>query len=38
MATQVAPEVDTLRREIQEKYTEVSDSPELEFHFTTACH
>lgn len=33
MAIQVAPEVDVLRREIQEKYTEVANSPELEFHF-----
>ena len=33
MATQVAPEVETLRREIQEKYTEVASNPELEFHF-----
>lgn len=33
MDTQVAPEVDTLRREIQDKYTEVASSPDLEFHF-----
>ena len=33
MATQIAPEVDILRREIQEKYTEVASSPELTFHF-----
>jgi len=33
MAIQIAPEVDALRRDIQEKYTEVATSPELEFHF-----
>ena len=33
MATQIAPKVEILRREIQEKYTEVADSPELTFHF-----
>ena len=33
MATQVTPDVETLRREIQEKYTEVATSPELTFHF-----
>lgn len=33
MTTHVAPEVETLRREIQEKYTEVASSPELTFHF-----
>ena len=33
MATQIAPEVETLRREIQDKYTEIADSPDLEFHF-----
>ena len=33
MATQIAPETDLLRRDIQEKYTEVADSPDLEFHF-----
>ena len=33
MATQVAPDVEVLRREIQEKYTEVASSPELTFHF-----
>ena len=33
MATQVAPDVDVLRREIQEKYTEVASSPDLTFHF-----
>ncbi|MCH8800482.1 MAG: methyltransferase domain-containing protein [Chloroflexi bacterium] len=33
MATQVAPKVDILRKEIQEKYTEVASSPELTFHF-----
>ena len=33
MATQVAPKVDILRKEIQEKYTEVASNPELTFHF-----
>ena len=33
MAIQIAPEVDALRRDIQEKYTEVATNPELEFHF-----
>ena len=33
MTTQVAPDVETLRREIQQKYTEVATSPELTFHF-----
>lgn len=33
MATQITPDVDTLRREVQLKYTEVADSPELTFHF-----
>ena len=33
MAYQVAPDVDLLRKDIQEKYTEVANSPELEFHF-----
>ncbi len=33
MATQIAPAVETLRREIQEKYTELASSPELTFHF-----
>ena len=33
MAIQIAPDVDALRRDIQEKYTEVATSPELEFHF-----
>ena len=33
MAIQIAPEVDALRRDTQEKYTEVATSPELEFHF-----
>jgi SAM-dependent methyltransferase len=33
MATQVTPEVDTLRREIQDKYTEVATNPERTFHF-----
>ena len=33
MAYQVAPNVELLRKDIQEKYTEVANSPELEFHF-----
>ena len=33
MATQIAPKIEILRREIQEKYTEVASSPELTFHF-----
>ena len=33
MATQIAPKVEILRKEIQEKYTEVASSPELTFHF-----
>ena len=33
MTTQVTPDVETLRREIQEKYTEVATSPGLTFHF-----
>ena len=33
MATQIAPAVDILRREIQEKYTELANSPELTYHF-----
>ena len=33
MATQIAPKVDILRKEIQEKYTEVASNPELTFHF-----
>ena len=33
MATQITPDVETLRREVQQKYTEVADSPELTFHF-----
>ncbi len=33
MTTPVAPEVATLRREIQDKYTEFASSPDLEFHF-----
>ena len=33
MATQIAPEVETLRKEIQEQYTELACSPELTFHF-----
>ena len=33
MATQVAPKIEILRREIQEKYTELANSPELSYHF-----
>ena len=33
MATQIAPNVEILRREIQDKYTEVASSPDLTFHF-----
>ena len=33
MATRMTPEVDTLRREIQGKYTEVATNPECTFHF-----
>jgi SAM-dependent methyltransferase len=33
MSTQIAPEVDALRKDIQEKYTEVASNPELVFHF-----
>lgn len=33
MATQVAPKVEILRREIQEKYTELAGSPDLTYHF-----
>ena len=33
MSTQVTPDVDTLRREVQEKYTEVAENPARTFHF-----
>ncbi len=33
MATRVTPEVDTLRQEIRNKYTEVATNPERTFHF-----
>jgi len=33
MATQVTPDVDTLRREVQVMYTEVAENPERTFHF-----
>ena len=33
MATQVAPKIEILRREIQEKYTELANSPEFSYHF-----
>ena len=33
MSAQIAPQVETLRKEIQEKYTELASSPELTFHF-----
>ena len=33
MSTQVTPDVDTLRRAVQEKYTEVAEHPERTFNF-----
>ena len=33
MTTQLTPDVQTLRREVQEKYTELAESPDLTFHF-----
>ena len=33
MATQVTPDVATLRREVQQKYTEVAANPNRTFHF-----
>ena len=33
MATQVAPKVEILRSEIQEKYTELAGNPDLTYHF-----
>ena len=33
MASRVTPVVDTLRREVQDKYTEVATNPERTFHF-----
>ena len=33
MTTEVTPDVQTLRSEVQQKYTEVAESPELTFHF-----
>lgn len=33
MTTQITPDVETLRQEIQKKYTEVATSPERTFHF-----
>jgi SAM-dependent methyltransferase len=33
MTTQVSPEIEVLRREVQHKYTEVAESPEHTFHF-----
>lgn len=33
MTTQVAPDVEVLRREVQHKYTEVAAHPEQTFHF-----
>ena len=33
MTTHVAPDVQNLRQEVQQKYTELAESPELTFHF-----
>ena len=33
MAIQVTPDVGTLQREVQLKYTELAESPDLTFHF-----
>ena len=33
MATQVSPDVQNLRKEVQLKYTELAESPDLTFHF-----
>jgi len=33
MTTEVTPDVQTLRSEVQLKYTEVAENPELTFHF-----
>ena len=33
MATQIAPEVDILRNEVQKKYAELASNPERTFHF-----
>jgi len=33
MTTQITPQVDTLRREIQAKYAEVAENPRQTFHF-----
>ena len=33
MTTHVAPEVQTLRQEVQQKYTELAEGPDLTFHF-----
>ena len=33
MTTQITPQVDTLRQEIQAKYAEVAENPEQTFHF-----
>ena len=33
MSTQVTPDVDTRRRGVQEKYTEIAKNPERTFHF-----
>ncbi len=33
MTTEVTPDVQTLRSEVQQKYTEGAESPELTFHF-----
>jgi SAM-dependent methyltransferase len=33
MTTGITPDIDTLRREVQDKYAEVANSPEETFHF-----
>ena len=33
MTTHVAPDVQNLRHEVQQKYTELAESPDLTFHF-----
>ena len=33
MTAQVTPDVQTLRSQVQQKYTEVAESPDLTFHF-----
>ena len=38
MATQIAPEVDILRSEVQKKYAELASNPERTFHFNHGLH